>query len=65
VWIAPYRPAADHPVSWTVVDREGSLLGEVDLPEGFRPLDIGPGHVLGIVGDDLGVPYVHLYELFR
>lgn len=65
VWIAPYRPAADRPVPWTVVDPEGSVLGDVDLPAGFTPMDIGPGHVLGIVRDDLGIPYVHLYELSR
>jgi hypothetical protein len=65
VWVEPYRPAQGRAVPWTVVDPEGSVLGEVELAEGFRPLDIGSGHVLGIVRDDLGVPYVQLYELFR
>jgi len=65
LWVAPYRPASGQPVPWLVVELNGSIMGEVQLPEGFTPLDIGPAHVLGVVRDEFDIPYVRMYHLTR
>ncbi len=65
LWVAPYRPAADQPVPWLVVDVANGVLGTVELPEGLRPTDIGEDYVLGVIRDDLDVEQVRMYPLHR
>jgi hypothetical protein len=65
VWVEPYRPAKGAPVPWLVVDLEGEILGDVLLPAGFHPTEIGFDYVLGIVRDEFDVPYVRMYALDR
>lgn len=65
LWIQPYRPVAGRPVPWLVVALDGPILGTVDLPEGFRPTDIGDDYILGVIRDDLDVEHVRLYHLAR
>ena len=65
VWIAPYRPERDQPTPYTVLDPDGGLLGEVALPYGFVPREIGADFVLGTWRDELDVTHVRGYRLTR
>jgi len=51
--------------TWDVFDSRGQLLGEVTLPGGFTPHEIGQDYVLGVRLDELFVPYVEMYALRR
>jgi hypothetical protein len=55
---------ADHN-RWLVFDPEGQLVAEVEMPAGYRLLDIAEGHVLAMWKDDLDVEYVRLYRLLK
>jgi hypothetical protein len=44
---------------------EGYLLGSVQFPARFEPLEIGPDYALGVEVDDLGVNEAVLYRLNR
>ena len=48
---------------WTVFDARGRFLGDVTMPAGFTPFEIGADYVLGRWMDDLDVEYVHVYAL--
>lgn len=72
IWLKHYEPATDaaHLRSgamagglWTVVERDGRVVAEVELPDGFAPMDATGRSVLGIHRDDLGVERVRVYEL--
>lgn len=43
---------------WDVYDREGRLLGAVELPERFRPIRVIGDDVFGVQRDELDVQYV-------
>lgn len=63
VWIQRFSaPWEDRATDWLVLDRDGALLGSVQLPPGFRPLDIGEDWILGVWENDLDVPFVRLYR---
>ena len=67
VWVAsgnPRDPSPD-PVRWKVIGPDGALLGDIQMPPGFLPLDIGADYVLGEWLDEFDVPFVHLYELIK
>lgn len=53
------------PNGWTVLDGDGRMLGTVELPQSFRPLQIGADFVLGVATDDLDVQRVLMYELVK
>lgn len=64
LWVEIYRPApASGPSRWIVHDDEGRRLGEVTMPDGFRPLEIGRDYVLGVWKDEWEVEFVQLYDL--
>ncbi len=65
LWVEAYRAPGDlpGPAQWGVYDSEGRYLGEVTMPEHFRPLEIGADYILGLRKDDMGVEYVRLYGL--
>ncbi len=50
---------------WTVIHRDGALLGTVDLPPGLHPLDIGNDYVLGRWTSPGGAEHVRLHRLRR
>ncbi|MEX2530950.1 MAG: hypothetical protein WD960_09270 [Gemmatimonadota bacterium] len=53
LWVSEYtghRPG-EQPRVWWVIEPEGDLLGRVEVPEGFRVLQIGVDEVLGVVQD--------------
>lgn len=57
----PFRLRIDR--EWTVFDRDGRYLGEVTMPAGFTPHEIGDDYVLGVWRDELDVEYVHEYAI--
>lgn len=48
---------------YDVFDRSGTFRGEVRLPHGFTPHEIGADYVLGVFRDESDVPFVRLYRL--
>ena len=50
------------PSSWSVFDSKGRWLGDVGMPAGFKPFEIGTDYVAGIMRTD-GVNHVAIYEL--
>lgn len=49
--------------SWSVFSDAGHWLGIIEMPSRFRVTEIGSDYALGVLTDDLGVEYVHLYSL--
>lgn len=64
IWVAAWAPSAE-PRSWTVLEPDGRLVGEVRMPEGFVPLWIGDEVVAGVHRDDMGVERVRVYGIRR
>ncbi|HEX6134214.1 MAG TPA: 6-bladed beta-propeller, partial [Longimicrobiales bacterium] len=63
IWVADYAlPDAAH-VRWTLYDRHGSHVGDVDLPPQFRPVRIEPDRLIGVWTDELKVQTVRTYTL--
>lgn len=50
------------PSSWSVFDQSGRWLGDVRLPTGFQPFEIGTDYMAGIMRTD-GVNQVVIYDL--
>ncbi len=65
LWVEQTPTDPDGPVTWAVFDLEGELRTEVNLPNGFAPMDIGEGYVLGRWRDEDGVEFVRYYSLMR
>lgn len=65
LWIQEPRVAGEAPAVWAVFDAEGQLLGQVDMPDDFRPTHIGADFVLGVVRDEMDVERVRMYGLTR
>lgn len=55
--------ASRGPVSYAVFDPEGVFLGDVEVPAGVRPLDVGRDWLLGAWRDELDLEYVGLFRL--
>ena len=65
VWAEAYDPELENPRTWSVFEPNGQLLAEVTMPPRFRPYDIGPDFVLGVIRDLLDVERIHMYRLHR
>jgi hypothetical protein len=64
VWMGPHVMASQQEsVSWTVFGVNGELISQVEMPSGFRPLDVGTSTAIGIWKDDLGVQNVRVYPV--
>ncbi len=50
---------------WLVADLDGKPMATVDLPDGFTPLQVAEGRLLGLSVDALGVEGVEVYDLIR
>jgi hypothetical protein len=50
---------------WRIVSPAGVWLGDLSLPDGFEPLDLGIEAVAGVHTDALGVQRVQVYGLHR
>ena len=66
LWVLEYRvPGSDRLPRWSVFDSGGILLGDVEYPVGFVPLDIGSDYVLGVWRNADDVEHVQLYDLIK
>lgn len=63
LWVGEWAPFPRVPRRWTVIGPGGQWLGEIVVPEGFSPLDIGPDWILGLERDALDVEHVTLRRL--
>lgn len=62
VWLKPYVPPFESDTApWLVFDREGRLLGQVQLPP-LSLLQADSSHVLGTLEDELGVETIQVYR---
>lgn len=65
VWLEKFRLTPDEPSGWTVLAPDGAWLGDVIMPDGLNPLDIGRDYVIGVSRDELDVEYVDVHSLER
>lgn len=65
VWLRTgrFHPVGDPPARWSVFSSEGAFLGDVALPEGFRPFELGVDYVLGVWKDEMDVEFVRIYGI--
>jgi hypothetical protein len=63
----PFSPPLDYqePRRWTVLDREGHLLGDVAMPPAVDIHQIGSDWVLGVWRDHTDVEHVRMYRLHK
>ena len=64
LWVADYT-ARGEPGRWQVFDDQGRWMGAVQMPPGFRLLEVGLEHVGGVVKDELDVERVEVRPLRR
>lgn len=65
LWISEWAPFPELPLRWTVLDPEGRWLGEVLMPAGFTPWDIGEDWILGVRRDEMDVERVELRPVVK
>lgn len=72
LWVQDYPgPAAGLPgynstgERWNIFDESGLWLGSLNLPVGFRLMDVGTTMVVGVSRDTMNVEHVFLYHLDR
>jgi hypothetical protein len=73
IWVKHYDPATDNALlfstfpanggRWTIVRGDGSVVAEVELPDGFAPFDARGRSVAGVRQDELGVERVVVLAL--
>ena len=65
LWVPGFAVAAlrhGYP-AYSVISPAGEWLGRVDVPPGFRILDVSGGRILGVLRDDMDVESVVVYGL--
>jgi hypothetical protein len=66
LWVQEYGLTQDdRPLDWSVFDRAGRFLGEVEMPAGFGVHQIGDDFVLGRWTDELEVEYILMYGIVK
>jgi hypothetical protein len=63
LWVRPMGTGQE-PI-WSVLNPEGHYLGDVVLPNGFVPFEIGSDYILTRVWDEYQVEYLRLYRLVK
>ena len=53
------------PTDWSVFDTSGAWLGDVTMPAGLEPHEIGSDVILGVWRDEDGVYYVRMHRLVK
>ena len=64
-WFTKYQAPMPKPTRWSVFDREGRFLGEVEVPASFIISSITNDQVLGFWQDELDVEHVRVYGLIK
>ena len=65
LWVSAFHLRDETAHSWTVFDRDGHLLGDLEVPPRFTIYDIGQDYVLGRTRDESDVEHVVLYRLVK
>jgi hypothetical protein len=66
LWVRDYRRSGDDtPPRWAVFDRDGRMIGFVDMPAGLTIFEIGADYVLGRERDEWDAQHVRVYELIK
>ena len=65
VWAEVFSWASGIQPVWIVFDDSGRALGTVQTPMGLEVQAIGEDFILGLWTDEMGVEFVHRYELDR
>jgi hypothetical protein len=63
IWLA--SDWAEKRERWTIIDQGNTVVGYVDLPQGFRIMQVDLTHAWGVETDSNDVPYVVRYRLDR
>ncbi len=63
LWVQEWAPAVNERTRFTVFGPEGHLIGEVEVPQNFRVMDIGGDYILGVWRDEQDVEFIHLHSL--
>ena len=65
LWVQDYSPWLGEGRVWSVFDRAGVYLGDVEMPERFRLFQIGDDFVLGRWLDADDVEHVRMYPIVK
>lgn len=65
LWVQEYSPRIGEGRVWSVFDRTGIYLGDVEMPERFRVFQIGDDFVLGQWRDADDVEHVRTYPIIK
>jgi 6-bladed beta-propeller len=63
LWVRNEPAPADAAREWLVYGPEGSILGRVETPRSFDPMQTGRDFVLGRAYDEMNVEHVEMYAL--
>jgi hypothetical protein len=61
IWLA--SDWAEQRERWTIIGEDNSIVGSVDMPKGFRVMQVDRHHAWGIELDEFDVPYVVRYGM--
>ena len=68
VWLRPFRGTSEEdggPEHWLVLGSDGAWLGSVEIPDGFRVMEIGVDEILGVWTDEMDVQRPQVLRLRR
>lgn len=73
IWVKHYSPATDSWLvggltevrggRWSIFDRDGGHVAEIELPGNMVPMDVSRGRLVGVERDALGVERVVVYAV--
>lgn len=63
IWARRYRLPWETDVRWGLFNPDGEFKGYFRFPAGLEVFEIGDDYVLGVVMDELDVPFVHMYRI--
>jgi hypothetical protein len=65
LWVIGPRVLPSDPASADVFSPDGKLLGQVDLPAGVSPYEIGRDYLLGVWKDEMELEHVRMYRIVQ
>lgn len=64
VWLQAWpRRHEEGPVQWTIVDPQGHLEGQIDVPRNYDLLEVGRDYVLAVLTDELDVQFIVVHRI--